>query len=83
MADQKNTSGLSASQGSVSRKKVVRKVYTYEMTARDKVALRAVLSAKNACTAIAVAIQEGKPVKPESVKACYDLQMVAADMLFA
>ena len=83
MADPKSTSGSSASQGSVSRKNVVRKVYAYEMTARDKVALRAVLSAKNACTAIAVAIQEGKPVKPESIKACYDLQMVAADMLFA
>lgn len=64
-------------------KKRQKRSYSYEMTERDKVALRAVLSAKNACTALAIAIQSGKQVKPEAISACLHLQAQAADMLFA
>ena len=90
MADQvASKGGASGSKGASpvssdgTRKRAERRQYSHTMTEGEKFALQSVLKAKNALTAIAVHIQEGKGCNPYIVKACLSIQSEAADVLFA
>lgn len=74
--------GSSSSAGG-NKKKREKKVYSHTMTPAERHAYHAVLNAKNACTQLAVAIQEGKKVDPKVVQQCGDLYANAALMIFA
>ena len=56
--------------------------YDHEMTPSEKFALQVVLKAKNALTAMAVHIQEGKGCSPDIVKTSLAIQLAAAELLF-
>lgn len=60
-----------------------RREYDHEMTEAEKYALQTVLKTKNALSACAVKIQEGKSIPPGVVKACLALQVEAAEVLFS
>jgi hypothetical protein len=60
-----------------------KRAYTHVMTDAEKFALRIVLNGKSACTQLAIAIQEGKTIKPEILKACGELYTLAGTMLFS
>jgi hypothetical protein len=59
-----------------------RRVYEHEMSAGERFALRQILGAKNALTALAIAVQEGRGVTPEIVKSCSQIVQDSADILF-
>jgi hypothetical protein len=73
-------SGVAYGRPSATRNK---RVYAHKMTDAERFALRTVLNAKSACSQLAIAIQEGKPVKPEIVRACADVYAKSGDMLFS
>lgn len=78
-------SGRQLSQGSArvgGSKPRVRKVYAHSMTDAEKWALGQVKKAKSACTQIAVAIQNGKGVKPELIDACTEIVKASGRILF-
>lgn len=90
MAESAVTSGVSKSEktykdsgNSAMKPARNRKVYTHEMTGAEKFALQACLKAKNALSAIAEHIQEGKGCKTEIVKSALAIQSAAAEVLFA
>ena len=60
-----------------------RKVYQHAMTPSEKFALQTCLKAKNALSAIAINIQEGKGCNPDIVKTALAIQLAAAEALFA
>lgn len=78
-----NVGGNAASSGAVTRKKPVRKVYEHEMTSAESYALQTVQRATSGLRTINDAIKSGKPVNPEVVKLCHQLNMAIGDMLFA
>ena len=67
------------SSATVTRK---RKEYAHEMTGAERFAYQTVLSAKNACSRLAVAIQEGKGCTPDVIESCTQLVNASGRVLF-
>lgn len=76
----RSTQQVNSATGKKSREK---RTFDHVMTDKDKFALQTVLKCKNALSATAIAIQEGKPVNAGVVQIALELQKIIAEMLFA
>lgn len=82
-AGNSNRANTSDVPGTTAGAKRTLKVYAYEMTERDKMALQTVQRAQSALRVVNDGIKSGTPIKAELLQLCLEINKASVDMLFA